>query len=126
MWTVRKVVEFDSAHHLPDHPGKCKRLHGHRWKVVIEVAAAELDGEGMVCDFGELGRPVKELDHAYLNDVPPFDTTPPTAENLAKWVVDQVRPLVPNACRVMATVSETPGNDASFLWVRDFCEAGLP
>jgi 6-pyruvoyltetrahydropterin/6-carboxytetrahydropterin synthase len=62
-------------------------MHGHNWKVEVEVDARELDSIGMGLDFKVIKRSardlVNELDHRYLNDVAPFDTVNPTAENIA-------------------------------------------
>jgi len=81
------IADFASAHTLRDYPGPCSRMHGHNWKVEVEVDAAELDPVGMGLDFKVIKQSarnlVNELDHRYLNDVPPFDTVNPTAENIA-------------------------------------------
>ena len=64
-------------------------MHGHNWKVEAEVEAESLDDTGMAVDFKVVKNAAREiagqLDHRYLNDVPPFDTVNPTAENIAQW-----------------------------------------
>jgi 6-pyruvoyltetrahydropterin/6-carboxytetrahydropterin synthase len=84
---LRVIADFASAHTLRDYPGACSRMHGHNWKVEVEVDARELDSIGMGLDFKVIKRSardlVNELDHRYLNDVAPFDTVNPTAENIA-------------------------------------------
>lgn len=86
-YTLKVVSDFAAAHSLRDYPGDCHRLHGHNWKVEVEVCASELDGLGMVVDFKTIKAAAKtatdELDHQYLNEVPPFDRLNPTAENMA-------------------------------------------
>ena len=58
MYYIRSECSFDSAHFLKGYIGKCSNLHGHRWRVVVELAAEELSEEeqtrGMVLDFGDL------------------------------------------------------------------------
>ena len=58
MYYIRSESSFDSAHFLKGYAGKCSNLHGHRWRVVVELQAEELIGEGqmrgMVLDFGDL------------------------------------------------------------------------
>ncbi len=86
-YTLKVVSDFASAHTLRDYPGACSRLHGHNWKVEAEVEASQLDEVGMAVDFKVIRKAVKKLtdrlDHYYLNEIPPFDTLNPTAENIA-------------------------------------------
>lgn len=86
-YTLKIVTDFASAHSLRDYPGECRRLHGHNWKVEVEVTARELDSLGMGVDFKVVKlaarKATDELDHRYLNEIMPFDQINPTAENLA-------------------------------------------
>lgn len=86
-YTLKVVSDFAAAHSLRDYPGDCRRLHGHNWKVEVEVTATQLDEVGMAVDFKVIKAVTKrvtdELDHRYLNEVAPFDTLNPTAENMA-------------------------------------------
>ncbi|HHH49238.1 MAG TPA: 6-carboxytetrahydropterin synthase QueD [Gammaproteobacteria bacterium] len=86
-YTLKVVSDFASAHTLRDYPGACARMHGHNWKVEAEVEASELDEVGMAVDFKLIRKAVKrltdQLDHYYLNEIPPFDEINPTAENIA-------------------------------------------
>ncbi len=86
-YTLKVVSDFAAAHSLRDYPGDCRRLHGHNWKVEVEVESASLDKLGMVVDFKSIKQAAKaatdELDHRYLNEIPPFDVQNPTAENMA-------------------------------------------
>ena len=93
-FTVRIVSDFSAAHSLREYPGECQRLHGHNWKVEVEVASSELDELGMVVDFKKIkqatGEATDRLDHHYLNELPPFDQINPTAENIAKTLFEEV------------------------------------
>jgi 6-pyruvoyltetrahydropterin/6-carboxytetrahydropterin synthase len=86
-YNLKVVSDFASAHTLRDYPGDCSRMHGHNWKVEVEVEADALDTVGMGIDFKAIKQAARELtdtlDHRYLNDIPPFDTVNPTAENIA-------------------------------------------
>ena len=86
-YTLRVIADFAAAHTLRGYPGACSRLHGHNWKVEVEVDAAELDDIGMGLDFKVIKKSAKQLlgdlDHHYLNETPPFDVVNPTAENIA-------------------------------------------
>jgi|TARA_Y100000034_G_scaffold133368_1_gene198643 6-pyruvoyltetrahydropterin/6-carboxytetrahydropterin synthase len=89
--SVTKLFEFEACHHLPNYDGACRNLHGHSYKLEVEVKG-EVDVEsGMVMDFSELKSVVKELvideyDHANLNDF--FDM--PTAENMVVKIFDDL------------------------------------
>ncbi len=86
MYRIGKRFTFDAAHQLPHLPleHKCARLHGHTYTVEVQVAGDELDDDGFVIDYGELGvfkRWIDDtLDHRNLNDVMELPTT---AEHMA-------------------------------------------
>lgn len=83
---VCKVMEFEAAHKLPNYDGDCKRLHGHSYKVEVEVSGL-VKSDGMVMDLKILKENMKYavdmLDHSYLNDMIPT----PTAENIVGWLL---------------------------------------
>ena len=58
MYYLKTESSFDSAHFLKGYAGKCRNLHGHRWRVVVEIAADQLKDEGqtrgMLVDFSDL------------------------------------------------------------------------
>lgn len=88
---ILKEFEFDAAHYLPQYNGKCERLHGHTYKLVVKVKGTP-DHEGMVIDFTKLKALVKEkvvdhLDHQLLNDIIPN----PSAECISLWVWNQLK-----------------------------------
>jgi len=89
-YNMRIVTDFAAAHLLRDYEGPCNRLHGHNWKVEVEVVARALDEVGMGLDFklikDSTRRLVGDLDHRNLNDIPPFDEVNPTAENIAAYL----------------------------------------
>jgi 6-pyruvoyltetrahydropterin/6-carboxytetrahydropterin synthase len=93
-YTLKIITDFACAHTLRDYPGDCKRMHGHNWKVEVEVEATALDEAGMGVDFKVIKNAARSLartlDHRYLNDIPPFDTQNPTAENIAAYFYDSL------------------------------------
>ena len=90
-WQLTVRSEFCAAHALRHYKGKCERLHGHNYAVeaVIEGETLSADTE-LLMDFGDLKALLKEalapLDHQYINDVPPFDVSNPSSENLARYI----------------------------------------
>lgn len=87
-YTICKEFDFAAAHRIPDHPGKCKNLHGHNYRVRVFLTAERLDALGMVADFAQLKTHLKEtagrFDHQVINEHPPFDRLNPTAELLSE------------------------------------------
>jgi 6-pyruvoyltetrahydropterin/6-carboxytetrahydropterin synthase len=111
---ITKSFTFDAAHRLPrvpeGHP--CGRLHGHTYTVVLGLEG-ELDPElGWVEDFGAVKRafqPLREqLDHRFLNEIEGLEN--PTAERLALWIYERIKPVLPLLADV--TVRETPTSTA--------------
>ena len=86
-YLLRIVTDFAAAHSLRGYPGECSRLHGHNWKLEVEVLATALDEVGMGVDFKSIKsaarNAIERLDHQYLNELAPFDKINPTAENIA-------------------------------------------
>jgi len=94
VYTLKILTDFAAAHTLRNYPGACSRMHGHNWKVEVEVQSNELDSSGMVIDFKKIKNHTRqvtdELDHQYLNDLAPFDTINPTAENIAAYLFKRI------------------------------------
>jgi len=106
---LRKTFQFEAAHFLPRlaESHKCRRLHGHSFKVEIAVEGP-CDGTlGWVMDYAEMGeafRPLWEkLDHFYLNEIPGLEN--PTSENIALWIWAQLKPRLPLLTEIV--VAET-------------------
>jgi 6-pyruvoyltetrahydropterin/6-carboxytetrahydropterin synthase len=98
MFRVFKETEFSAAHSLREYKGRCENLHGHNWKVRLQVAAKELDSLGMVIDFQELKRILAvvtgRLDHQNLNNIEPFHQINPTSENIAKYICQETSKML--------------------------------
>ena len=114
--TLSKSFRFEAAHRLPNAPPghKCRQLHGHSYTVILQVTGPVDPATGWVIDFGqvwEVFEPIRaRLDHCCLNDVPGLDN--PTSEHIARWVWDQVKPLLPLLSAV--TVQENPSNACEY------------
>jgi 6-pyruvoyltetrahydropterin/6-carboxytetrahydropterin synthase len=115
--TIAKEVEFDAGHRVPGHASKCKNPHGHRYRVRVTcqgfiVTEKGAPDEGMLVDFGDLKalmthRIHDPLDHGFIVHADDLHMrqaflvagqlwkvivfpTVPTAENIARWVWDQL------------------------------------
>lgn len=111
--TVRS--SFSAAHRLPEYEGNCERLHGHNWQVEVTVESGSLDSRGMALDFrvmkAALAEVVGRLDHKYLNEIPPFDSTNPSSENIARRIFEEMEKKVPLPAR-LARVTVWESDDA--------------
>ncbi len=91
-----KSITFEAAHYLPSFPEghKCRRMHGHSFRVEIKVAGEIPESEYHLIDYGEIMEIVeplrKRLDHYCLNEIEGLEN--PTSEMIAKWLWDRLRP----------------------------------
>ncbi len=118
---IRRFVETDTGHRVPNHKSKCRHIHGHRYRFEAEIEGdtvqdSGVSEEGMLMDFSDVSAILMEhihdvVDHAFVvyegdldarkacevmgeghrTVVVPFI---PTAENLAKWAFEQVEPHI--------------------------------
>ncbi len=137
MYSIETEQSFDAAHFLSGYEGKCRNLHGHRWRVIARAAARDLHADGqdrdMVMDFGVLKGALKELtgafDHALILEegtlqpktmealteenfrmaLLPFR---PTAERFARYFYDELKKRSIPVRSV--TVYETPAHCATY------------
>lgn len=137
MYTLHTEASFDSAHFLKDYQGKCRNIHGHRWKVRIEISGESLQKEGscrgMILDFSEIKTELREIteyfDHALIIEKNSLKKSllnalqeeqfriievefRPTAEHFAKFFYEHFQkkgfPIS------QALVYETPSNCAAY------------
>jgi 6-pyruvoyltetrahydropterin/6-carboxytetrahydropterin synthase len=92
MFEITVEASFSSGHFLRDYHGKCENPHGHNYRVLVTLAGEQLEPNGLLLDFKLLKqvlRPTVEyLDHRMINDLEPFTSLNPSAENLAKYFFD--------------------------------------
>jgi 6-pyruvoyltetrahydropterin/6-carboxytetrahydropterin synthase len=95
MFEVTIEQTFAAGHALRNYHGKCENVHGHNYRCQLTLAGEQLDQTGLLMDFVELKRVllsvIDRLDHQWLNEFPPFDVLNPSAENIAKYIYDEVR-----------------------------------
>ncbi len=95
MFEVCVEHSFAAGHALRNYRGKCENVHGHNYKVHVTVRGEKLDDVGMLADFVMLKRLLRDiserLDHVFLNDIEPFDTLNPTAENMALYICEKMQ-----------------------------------
>jgi 6-pyruvoyltetrahydropterin/6-carboxytetrahydropterin synthase len=137
MYYLQAEASFDAAHFLKGYMGKCRNIHGHRWRIVAVIQGETLQNAGsqagMLRDFGDLKSDLKaladDLDHALILEkdslrpetfqaleaegfrmvVLPFRTT---AENFSRFFYDQLTAQGYPVAEV--SVYETPTNCARY------------
>ena len=94
MFEVTIEETFAAGHALRNYRGKCENVHGHNYRCQVTLEGVELDEIGLLVDFVELKRVVHSvldrMDHQWLNEFPPFDVLNPSAENMARYIYQQV------------------------------------
>lgn len=108
-----KVFQIEAAHFLPEVPDghKCKRIHGHSFRIEVHVTGPVEEPVGWVMDFADLKqafRPVYEqLDHRFLNEIQGLEN--PTSENLARWIWSRLKPPLPGLSKIVVQETCTSG-----------------
>lgn len=94
MFEVIATTGFSAAHRLKYLDGKFENLHGHNWTATVTVSASDVNAMGVGIDFIELKKETEgllsKLDYQTINDIPPFDQQNPSAENIARWVYQEL------------------------------------
>ncbi|CAG0907961.1 unnamed protein product, partial [Cyprideis torosa] len=95
---ITKHFDFETAHALYGYDGKCKNIHGHSYHLHVTVIGTPIEDpdhpkNGMVMDFGDLKKIVKEeivvkFDHAVV-----LNSNSPHRE-LAKTIEDHSHKIV--------------------------------
>src|SRR5207244_3992601 len=96
---------IEAAHLLPNVPvgHKCRRLHGHSFRIEIHVCGEVDSSSGWIMDFADIKKAFQpihdQLDHRYLNDIEGLSN--PTSENLATWIWTRLKDRLPLLSKVV-------------------------
>ena len=114
MYYVSKRMEIAACHHLDlPYESKCQNWHGHNYIVEVFCKSKTLTEYGMVVDFTKIKSAVHDvLDHGNLNYILPCN---PTAENMAKWICDEVNAIMEVGECYKVSVQESEGNIAEWV-----------
>ena len=133
MYEVTVETTFSSGHYLRNYHGRCENPHGHNYRVLVTLVGEELDQTGLLLDFKELKqllRPIVDyLDHRMINDLEPFTSVNPSAENLARYFFDRTSESILQITNgrvhvTKSTVFETDTSAATYRSPRNSIEAG--
>ena len=106
-----KTFRFEAAHSLTGVPEghKCRRIHGHSYRLDVHVEGPVDEASGMVMDFHEIQKVVKpiieELDHRLLNDIAGLENS--TSETICKYFWDRLKPALPGLSALTVWESDT-------------------
>ena len=106
---VFRVFQIEAAHRLPNVPEghKCRRMHGHSFRIEVHISGPVGAETGWVMDFADLKRAFQplydQLDHHCLNDIEGLEN--PTSEVLARWIWERLQPTLPELSKIV--VQET-------------------
>jgi len=110
---IFKEFSIEAAHLLPNLPEghKCRRLHGHSFRIAVHVSGEPDPELGWITDFADIARAFQpvfdQLDHRYLNEIEGLDN--PTSEMLARWIWCRLQPALPGLSAVHVRETCTSG-----------------
>ena len=115
MYEIKIISDFAAAHQLREYGGECENLHGHNWKIEVYVIGEKLGDDGLLIDFRVIKNAtemvIRELDHAFLNDLEYFKNINPSSENIARFIFESLKREInhENAriCKVSAWESDS-------------------
>jgi len=113
---ITQGFTFEAAHFLPRVPEthRCRRMHGHSYRVDLTLEGPVDPETGFIVDFFDVESAfaplLARLDHYCLNDIEGLEN--PTAENIALWIWERTKPLLPQLAGVR--VYETPFSFAEY------------
>lgn len=123
MFEVEITAGFAAAHLLREYKGKCEHLHGHNYKICVAVRASSPGAGGMVIDFSDLKKAtngvIDRLDHTFLNEIKPFDTIEPSAENIAHYLFHEIADKMGDRAQMLYRVSVWESDTSKASFIRD-------
>lgn len=137
---IARQFHWEMGHRLPFHNGECKNLHGHSYRLWVELEGTR-DANGMLVDYGDMKALIQPLldplDHCFLCDesdeyMKSFLATSPfkvvfvpfttTAENIVRYLIEQFAQLFSSNERISAItarLAETETSYAEVFWRRE-------
>ena len=99
---IAKEFRWEMGHRLPEHFGKCKNIHGHSYKMIVELEG-EVEESGMVMDYYDVKKMVEpiveKLDHAFMVYKEDEEIISFLEKLKSKMVVVEFQSTVENICK---------------------------
>ena len=109
---------FAAGHALRNYYGKCENVHGHNYRVQVAIEGEDVDENGLLYDFADLKKRLRAtseyLDHRFINELKPFDEINPSAENIARFICEEVQRDLTEARISYVRVWETDTSVATY------------
>jgi 6-pyruvoyltetrahydropterin/6-carboxytetrahydropterin synthase len=109
---------FAAGHALRNYYGKCENVHGHNYRVQVAIEGEDVDENGLLHDFADLKKRLRAtseyLDHQFINDLKPFDEINPSAENIARFICEEIQKDLRTAHIAYVRVWETDTSCATY------------
>jgi 6-pyruvoyltetrahydropterin/6-carboxytetrahydropterin synthase len=119
MFTISVETHFRASHQLTLPGGEKEPVHSHDWSVTADVSSDKLNSMGLVMDFNQLKAMLDgigaQFDNTALDAISPFQQNNPSAENVAKYIYDELLIGLPKGVKLRnIRVVEAPGCSAKF------------
>ncbi|MBW1642429.1 MAG: 6-carboxytetrahydropterin synthase QueD [Deltaproteobacteria bacterium] len=121
MFELKVTSHFSAAHQLKMVAKKCENLHGHNWKVEVDITGEKLNHAGVLIDFGEIkmhiSKIMEKLDHKFLNDLECFHDGNPSSENIAKYISEELQAAINDSSVQVSRVTAWESDDACASYI---------
>jgi len=116
VFEIQVQTDFAAAHAITI-AGTRESVHGHNWGVVASIGGETLDSDGLLCDFHTVEAVLRDIIGPFhnrdLNGIAPFDRLNPSAENVARYIAEELQrrlgdALAPHARVRSVSVTEAP------------------
>jgi len=113
LFTLKTKHTIYGAHYLKDQGGKCMKLHGHQYEIILTMVGKELDHRNMIIDTYDVEKIFNEfigVDHLFLNEF--MNSENPTMEEMSVYFYNHLKEKLP--CLVSVSVGETPESSCTY------------
>jgi len=119
LFTIAVETHFSASHQITLSDGSKEPLHKHDWITTVKVSSEKLNEIGLVMDFERLRKKIEKIvapfENTTLESSDYFSKTNSSAENVAKYIYEQLEPMLPAGVKLESvTVVEKPGCSAKY------------
>lgn len=113
MYEICVWKKFNASHYLKYSDGKKDDLHSHIWKIGVYIRSDQVNPDGILIDFkyidNLLSSIIAKFKNKHLNDIKQFKETNPSAENISRFIFEELKSCIPTTIELSKVVVwETP------------------